>query len=228
MGAAMFIMHVDRHFPIWTTYSCSFRQTCPQKKSEKIPYTDIFLWISMVELCRGVWMFVVKTYIISACTGGKHRSPYLCINLFAAMLGTSMRKTPSSPTTGVRQAVRKALADGDPIGGWSVQFHWRSLNGFLFKVFMKVLFGCFTFQVVQDFFHSKVSEYQQTPKTLPSRDKDGCTSYSIPMVFSWGSRMEFLGMEKPINTTIKGLYRDFPYKYVGRGTSNYPLILWKR
>ena len=56
MGAAMFIMHVDRHFPIWTTYSCSFRQTCP-KKSEKIPYTDIYLGISMVELCRGVWMF---------------------------------------------------------------------------------------------------------------------------------------------------------------------------
>ena len=115
MGAAMFIMHVDRHFPIWTTYSCSFRQTCP-KKSEKIPYTQIFTWKFPWWSCAGVFE-CLKTYIISACTGGKHRSPYLCINLFAAMLGTSMRKTPSSPTTGVRQAVRKALRMVIRLGG---------------------------------------------------------------------------------------------------------------
>lgn len=46
------------------------------KKIRKKYLTQIFnLGISMVELCRGLGMFV-KTYIISACTGGKHRSPY--------------------------------------------------------------------------------------------------------------------------------------------------------
>ena len=74
MGAAMFIMHVDRHFPSWTTYSCSFRQTVPQKNQKKY-LTQIFTWKFPWWSCAGVFVvFVVKTsknvYYFSMHTGG--------------------------------------------------------------------------------------------------------------------------------------------------------------
>ena len=119
MGAAMFIMHVDRHFPIWTTYSCSFRQTVPQKNQKK-NLTQIFTWKFPWWSCAGVFE-CLKTYINSACTGGIHRSPYLCINLFAAYVGHFDAKnaifTHHRGSTGGAQG---------PGGWWS---EWVSLQG---------------------------------------------------------------------------------------------------
>ena len=168
MGAAMFIMHVDRHFPSWTTYSCSFRQTVPQKNQKKY-LTQIFTWKFPWWSCAGVFVvFVVKTsknvYYFSMHTGGNtdHLTLYQPVRRNVGHLNAKNAIfTHHRGSTGGAQGP----ADGDPIGGGSVQFHWRSLNGFLFKVFMKVLFGCFTSQVLQDFFHSTVSWYQQTPQT---------------------------------------------------------------
>ena len=164
MGAAMFIMHVDRHFPIWTTYSCSFRQTVPQKNQKKY-LTQIFTWKFPWWSCAGVFE-CLKTYIISACTRGETQITLPLYQPVRRNVGHLDAKnaifTHHRGSTGGAQGPGGWWSDW---GGKVVQFHWRSLNGFLFKVFMKVLFGCFTSQVVQDFFHSTVSWYQQTPQT---------------------------------------------------------------
>ena len=110
--------------------------------------------------------------------------------------------------------------------GGSVQFHWRCLNGFLSRCLWRC---CFTSQVVQDFFHSTISWYQQTPQILHQGTRTGVPLYCIPMVFSWCSRMEFLGMT--INTTIYRAYIGISHRGPTLGSGYIqiiPLILWKR
>ena len=63
--------------------------------------------------------------------------------------------------------------------------------------------------------------YDSPHPMVVSRDKDGCTPDSVPMVFIVFN-LGILGDEK---THKYPLYTAYIIGYVGRGTSNYPLMI---